>query len=139
MRASCPCGSVPGDFPRALLNMLNRSFLVPDSPQSSATSLKALVPMVFVAGIGTYDPGTREVVGHDIEEQTAQVLRNFAAVLEGNGSGLAKVVSCSWSLADIERGWKAFDPTYGSFFLSPYVHELPSGPALKGFWSRYRP
>ena len=87
--------------------------------------------MAFVAAIGTYNPGTREVVGHDIEEQTAQVFGNFAAVLERNGSGLPKVVSCSGSLADIERGWKAFDPTYGSFFLSPYLHELASGPALK--------
>jgi 2-iminobutanoate/2-iminopropanoate deaminase len=40
------------------------------------------------------------VVGSTIQEQTAQCLRNVAAILEAAGSSLARVVSATFILAE---------------------------------------
>ena len=55
---------------------------------------------VFVAGQGPFDPGTGEVVGTTIQEQTAQCLRNIAAILDAAGSSLDKIVSATFILDD---------------------------------------
>jgi 2-iminobutanoate/2-iminopropanoate deaminase len=56
--------------------------------------------LVFVSGQGPFDPVSGEVVGTTIQEQTAQCLRNVAAILEASGSSLAKVVSATFILAE---------------------------------------
>ncbi len=56
--------------------------------------------LVFVSGQGPFDPGSGEVVGTTIQEQTAQCLRNVSAILEAAGSALAKVVSATFILAE---------------------------------------
>jgi 2-iminobutanoate/2-iminopropanoate deaminase len=55
---------------------------------------------VFVAGQGPFDPVTGEVVGTTIQEQTAQCLRNVAAILHAVGSSLEQVVSATFILGD---------------------------------------
>lgn len=55
---------------------------------------------VFVSGQGPFDPGTGEVVGETIQEQTRQCLRNVSAVLAAAGSSLDKVVSATIILAE---------------------------------------
>ena len=47
--------------------------------------------LVFVSGQGPFDPGSGEVIGKTIQEQTPQCIRNVAAILEAAGSSLAKV------------------------------------------------
>jgi len=85
-----------------------------------------------LAGVGPYDPVTRAVVGRSIEEQTAQAIRNAAAVLAGAGCGLTDVVNCTAYLAKLERDWDGFDAVYGTFFESPYPARTTVGTELKG-------
>ena len=58
--------------------------------------------LVFVSGTGPLDPKTGEVVGETIQEQTAQCLRNVAAILAAAGSSLDKAVSATFLLAEPE-------------------------------------
>jgi|SRR5215211_190626 len=55
---------------------------------------------VFVSGQLGLRPGESELVGA-IAEQTEQVLRNLAAILEEAGSGLDRLVKTSVFLADL--------------------------------------
>jgi 2-iminobutanoate/2-iminopropanoate deaminase len=73
-----------------------------NAPASPASYSQAVVAagLVFVSGQGPFDPGTGEVVGTTIQEQTAQCLKNVAAILEASGSSLAKVVSATFILAE---------------------------------------
>lgn len=56
--------------------------------------------LVFVSGQGPFDPGSGEVVGSTIGEQTAQALRNVEAILKAAGSSLDKAVSATFILAE---------------------------------------
>lgn len=56
--------------------------------------------LVFVAGQGPFDAKTGEVVGTTIQEQTAQCLRNIAAILQAAGSSLEQAVSATFILAE---------------------------------------
>ena len=69
-------------------------------PYSQAIKSRGLV---WVSGqIGTA-PETGALVGGEIEDETRQVLRNVAAVLEAAGSGLDRVVRATVWLTDMEH------------------------------------
>ena len=55
---------------------------------------------MFVSGQPPIDPATGELAGSTIQEQTAQCLRNVQAILDAAGSGLDKVVSATFILAE---------------------------------------
>ena len=57
--------------------------------------------LVFVAGQVGIDPETGQVVGPDVGEQTDQIMRNLAAILEAAGSGLDKLVKTTVFLVDL--------------------------------------
>ena len=71
-------------------------------PQSLAGYSQAVRAggLIFVSGMGPFDPQTGDVVGTTIQEQTAQCLRNIQAVLQASGSSLDKAVSATWLLVD---------------------------------------
>lgn len=71
------------------------------APKSPAYSqaVKA-AGLVFVSGQGPFDPGTGEVLGETIQEQTRQCLRNVSSILAAAGSSLEKVVSATFILAE---------------------------------------
>ena len=71
----------------------------PTSPPSYSQGVLA-AGLVFVSGQGPFDPRSGDVVVTTIQEQTAQCLRNVAAILEAAGSSLAKVVSATFILAE---------------------------------------
>jgi 2-iminobutanoate/2-iminopropanoate deaminase len=71
----------------------------PASPPSYSQGVVA-AGLVFVSGQGPFDPSSGEVVGTTIQEQTAQCLRNVAAILAASGSSMAKVVSATFILAE---------------------------------------
>ncbi len=48
--------------------------------------------LVFVSGQLALRPGSAEIVGAGIEEQTEQVFANLRAILEAAGSGLDRIV-----------------------------------------------
>jgi 2-iminobutanoate/2-iminopropanoate deaminase len=71
----------------------------PPSPPSYSQGVVA-AGLVFVSGQGPFDPDSGAVIGTTIQEQTAQCLKNVAAILEASGSSLAKVVSTTFILAN---------------------------------------
>jgi 2-iminobutanoate/2-iminopropanoate deaminase len=55
------------------------------------------------------------VAGKTITEQTEQVIKNLAAVLEAGGSSLSKVVKTTCFLADM-NDFSAFNEVYAKHF-----------------------
>ena len=56
--------------------------------------------LVFVSGTSPTDPGTGQLVGATVQEQTRQCLTNIASILEAAGTSLEKIVSVTVVLAD---------------------------------------
>jgi 2-iminobutanoate/2-iminopropanoate deaminase len=57
--------------------------------------------LVFVAGQLGVAPGGSGMVGDGITEQTEQVMKNLAAILDASGSGLANLVKTTVFLTDL--------------------------------------
>lgn len=81
-------------------------------PYSQAVKAKGLV---FASGQIPTDPKTGQFVVGGIAEQTEQVLKNLAAVLEAAGSGLDRVVKTTVFLLDMQE-FAAMNEVYGKFF-----------------------
>lgn len=83
-------------------------------PYSQAVSANGFV---FASGQIPLDPQTGEFVAGGVAEQTEQVLRNLAAVLEAAGSGLDKIVKTTVFLADM-TDFAAMNEVYARHFKS---------------------
>lgn len=70
---------------------------------------------VFASGQIPIDPDTGQFVSGGIEEQTEQVLKNLAAVLQAAGSGLDRVIKTTVFLADMQE-FSAMNGVYGKYF-----------------------
>jgi 2-iminobutanoate/2-iminopropanoate deaminase len=70
---------------------------------------------VFVSGQIALDPGTGQMVGHDIKQQTRRALENIKAILAASGSSLEKVVRCGVFLKDM-NDFGPMNEEYTSFF-----------------------
>ena len=70
---------------------------------------------VFTSGQIPIDPATGRIEAAGIEAQTAQVIRNLAAILEAAGSGLDKVIKTTCFLSDIGL-FSRFNEVYGQYF-----------------------
>jgi 2-iminobutanoate/2-iminopropanoate deaminase len=81
-------------------------------PYSQAIKANGLI---FASGQIPTDPQTGEFVPGGIEEQTEQVLKNLAAVLEAAGSSLNRVVKTTVFLAYMQE-FAAMNEVYGRFF-----------------------
>jgi 2-iminobutanoate/2-iminopropanoate deaminase len=57
--------------------------------------------LVFVSGQLALEPDHTEIVGESIQEQTEQVFKNLAAVLEEAGSGVDKLVKTTVFLVNL--------------------------------------
>ena len=73
--------------------------------------------LVFASGQIAIDPSTGQFVSGGIAEQTEQVLRNLAAVLESAGSGLDRVVKTTVFLLNMDE-FTAMNEVYGRFFTA---------------------
>jgi 2-iminobutanoate/2-iminopropanoate deaminase len=73
---------------------------------------------LYVSGQVAQDPTTRLVSG-DVAQQTEQVLRNAAAVLDASGRSLADVLRVGVYLIDI-GDFAAMNAVYGRYFTPPY-------------------
>jgi 2-iminobutanoate/2-iminopropanoate deaminase len=71
--------------------------------------------LVFVSGQGPFDPGTGEVIGTTIQEQTGQCLRNIEAILRAAGSSVDKAVSATWILGE-ETEFAGMNEEWGRWF-----------------------
>lgn len=81
-------------------------------PYSQAIKANGLV---FASGQIPADPQTGQFVSGGIQEQTEQVLKNLAAVLEAAGSSLDRIVKTTVFLADMNE-FSAMNEIYGKFF-----------------------
>jgi 2-iminobutanoate/2-iminopropanoate deaminase len=81
---------------------MSRQTINTDAAPKSAAYSQAVVAagLVFVSGQSAVDPGTGEIVGTTIQEQTRQCLKNVAAILDAAGSSLDKLVSATFILRD---------------------------------------
>ena len=57
--------------------------------------------LIFVSGQLALRPGSAEIVGEGIEEQTEQVFANLRAILEEAGSGLDRIVKTTVYLQNL--------------------------------------
>jgi 2-iminobutanoate/2-iminopropanoate deaminase len=73
---------------------------------------------VFISGQGPLDPGTLEVRGATVTEQTDVTLRNLAAIAEAAGGTLADVVKVSAFLSSIDL-FADFNAAYENVFAEP--------------------
>ncbi len=83
----------------------------PIGPYSQAIRAGGLL---FLSGQIPIDPGTGAVVDGDIAAQTAQVLKNLAAVLAAAGSGLPKVVKTTVFLQNLDD-FARFNQVYAEY------------------------
>jgi 2-iminobutanoate/2-iminopropanoate deaminase len=81
-------------------------------PYSQAIKTNGLV---FASGQIPTDPQTGQFVPGGIQEQTEQVLKNLAAVLEAAGSGLNRVIKTTVFLVDMQE-FGEMNEVYGRFF-----------------------
>jgi 2-iminobutanoate/2-iminopropanoate deaminase len=72
---------------------------------------------VYTAGQVALDPATGELVGTTTAEQTEQVMKNLAAVLEAAGTSLANVVRATVYLIDM-ADFPAMNEVYAKHFGS---------------------
>ena len=89
--------------------------------------------LLFASGQIALDPATGELVGATIEEQTARVMANVAAILEAAGTDFDRVLKATCYLADI-GDFAAFNAEYAKSFgearparSAVGVAELPKG------------
>ena len=88
--------------------------------------------MVYTSGQIAIDPETNIVKGTTITEQTEQIMKNLAAVLEEANSGFHMAVKTTCFLADM-NDFAAFNEIYGRYFTSlparscVAVKSLPKG------------
>jgi 2-iminobutanoate/2-iminopropanoate deaminase len=69
------------------------------APYSQAIKANGLV---FVSGQLALKPDHAEIVGHNITDQTEQVLTNLRAILEAAGSGLERLVKTTVFLQNLD-------------------------------------
>ena len=83
----------------------------PIGPYSQAIRANSFV---FVSGQIPIDPGTGNIVGEEIAEQTHQVMKNLAAILESAGSNLNKIVKTSIFLTNLDD-FARLNQVYGEY------------------------
>ena len=81
-------------------------------PYSQATIAGDLI---FTAGQVALDPSNGNVIEGGIEEQTAQVLANLAAVLDAAGTSLSRVIKTTVFLTDM-ADFPAMNAVYAEAF-----------------------
>jgi 2-iminobutanoate/2-iminopropanoate deaminase len=85
-------------------------------PPTYSQAVKA-AGLIFVSGTAPADPATGKLIEGTAGEQTAQCLRNIAAILEAAGSSLDKAVSATLILDDpddfaaVNEEWLKWFPT----------------------------
>ena len=88
---------------------------------------------VFVSGQLALRPGSTEIAGSTIQEQTEQVFANLTAILEAAGSGLDRIVKTTVFLANL-RDFAGMNEVYAKYVgdrpparSTVEVAALPSG------------
>ncbi len=71
--------------------------------------------LLFLSGQIGNIPGTTDLAPGGIQGEARQTMENINAVLEANGSSMARVIKATVMLADIAE-WPAFNEVYVTYF-----------------------
>ena len=71
--------------------------------------------MLFISGQIPINPATSKIVEGDIKEQTEQVMKNIAAILEAAGYTFQDVVKSTCLLSDMNN-FAAMNEVYGKYY-----------------------
>lgn len=71
--------------------------------------------LIFTSGQVPLDPGTGNIVGSNVEEQTEQVLKNVKAILEEAGSSMQNVLKTTVFIKDM-NDFAAMNAVYAKYF-----------------------
>jgi 2-iminobutanoate/2-iminopropanoate deaminase len=100
---------------------MKRAIKVADAPQAIGPYSQGQIielqesRLVYTSGQIALDPATGELVPGGVAEQTAQVMKNLAAVLHGAGCQMADVVKTTVYLADM-ADFPAMNEVYAKAF-----------------------
>ncbi len=72
---------------------------------------------LFTSGQVPIDPAVGDVVATTIQDQTEQVMKNLAAVLEANGITFTDAIKTTCFLSDMDN-FAAFNEVYAKYFTS---------------------
>ena len=91
----------------------------PDAPAAIGPYSQAIVAgnLVFTSGQIPINPATGNIEAVTIEEQTEQVCKNIAAVLEAAGTSYEKVIKTTCFLKDM-GDFADFNSVYAKYFVS---------------------
>jgi 2-iminobutanoate/2-iminopropanoate deaminase len=97
--------------------MDRKTISTPNAPAAIGPYSQGVVVngLLFASGQIALDPATGELVGTTIEEQTTQVMKNVAALLEAAGTDFDHVVKTTCFLEDIDT-FSAFNEVYARSF-----------------------
>ncbi len=107
----------------------------PDAPAAIGPYVQGNVynGILFASGQIALDPKTGELVGESIQEQTAQVMKNIAAILEAAGTDFDHVIKTTCFLNDMDD-FVPFNEEYAKSFpnhrpsrSAVAVEKLPKG------------
>jgi len=99
---------------------LKESIHTADAPQAIgpySQGIKASGEMIFVSGQLPIDPKTGAFAGDDIRAQTAQSLKNIAAILAEAGMAMENVVKTTVLLQNMDD-FAAMNEVYATFFVN---------------------
>jgi reactive intermediate/imine deaminase len=90
-----------------------KTIATPNAPAAGGHYSQGIIHdgLVYVAGQLPFVPGKTDHTVGSIEEQTEQVLRNIAAVLEAGGSSLSRTLQMTIYVSDISL-WGRVNETY---------------------------
>ncbi|MFI5244095.1 MAG: RidA family protein [Gemmatimonadales bacterium] len=90
-----------------------KAIATPNAPTAGGHYSQGIIHdgLVYVAGQLPIVPGKTDHAVGSIEEQTEQVLRNIAAVLEAGGSSLSRTLQMTIYVSDISL-WGRVNETY---------------------------
>lgn len=91
-----------------------------DAPAAVGPYVQAVMvgDTVYLSGQLPLDPATGTLVSGDIKAQTAQVLKNLAAVLKAGGLTMDDVAQTQVYMTNLEE-FPAMNEVYGTFFKTP--------------------
>ncbi|MCW2751248.1 MAG: reactive intermediate/imine deaminase [Aeromicrobium sp.] len=112
--------------------MNRQNVATPDAPSAAGAYSQGIVAngFLYTAGFGPQDPHTGELAGSTIEEQTAQVMRNVAAVLAVHSLDFSHVVKATVHLQHLQQDFAGFNKAYESFVRAPYPVRTTVGSEL---------
>ena len=123
-------GAVVGRKAAGKLTSEDGAFIAEGGPSAVGAypHLRRVGDLVFVSGMGPRQPGTNEIPGgpikdesgnpleYDIRAQTHAVISNIRVILEEFGLGLENIVDVLVFLTDMERDFQGYNEIYAEYF-----------------------